>query len=117
MFQGIYKDLPLESSDLQLRFLQLQSDASSSCTGSEIDDRCTNSDKSDHSSAPHCRMIKASLDDLPHYYAVSYTWGDPKEREQIFVNGERLSVPINPTRLFAISTATARTHCRRSISG
>jgi hypothetical protein len=36
-----------------------------------------------------CELVEASLDELPHYEAISYVWGPPQEREAITCEGHR----------------------------
>jgi hypothetical protein len=40
-----------------------------------------------------CSLFEVSLDNVPSYEAISYTWGDASMRENIWVNGRRLSIP------------------------
>lgn len=42
-----------------------------------------------------CILEVASLQDDPQYYALSYTWGDPKDTRQIMVNGAARDVTRN----------------------
>ncbi|KAI0836634.1 heterokaryon incompatibility protein-domain-containing protein [Hypoxylon sp. FL0890] len=42
-----------------------------------------------------CTLYTAYLDDLPHYEALSYAWGDPAIRKPIFVNGRVFHVTVN----------------------
>lgn len=35
-----------------------------------------------------CKVFNVSLDEAPEFHAVSYTWGDPLDTEQILVNGQ-----------------------------
>ena len=40
-----------------------------------------------------CTLFEVSLKDLPSYDAISYKWGDPNIKENIWINGKALSVP------------------------
>jgi hypothetical protein len=40
----------------------------------------------------HCELLHAYRDDKPFYEALSYTWGDPNDRNLITVNDEEVSV-------------------------
>ncbi|KAF4636845.1 hypothetical protein G7Y89_g1239 [Cudoniella acicularis] len=40
-----------------------------------------------------CSLFEVSLDNVPSYEAISYTWGDASIRENIWVNGKRMNVP------------------------
>lgn len=40
-------------------------------------------------------LYSASLKDKPHYEALSYTWGDTKEREEIRCNDQWATIPKN----------------------
>lgn len=42
-----------------------------------------------------CGLIHASLAEKPRYYALSYTWGDPRIRAHIFVNDVKTSITSN----------------------
>jgi hypothetical protein len=42
-----------------------------------------------------CSVRVATLDDFPEFSALSYTWGDPKRRKQILVDGITVSVTEN----------------------
>jgi hypothetical protein len=41
------------------------------------------------------KTISLNADPQPAYYAVSYTWGSPDIRRELFVDGHRVSVPHN----------------------
>src|SRR5689334_3368211 len=38
------------------------------------------------------KLTQVSLDAAPEYEALSYTWGNPKDRRSITVNGRRVKV-------------------------
>ncbi|KAH8645722.1 heterokaryon incompatibility protein-domain-containing protein [Xylariales sp. PMI_506] len=42
-----------------------------------------------------CVLSTACLDGEPQYEALSYAWGDPEEREPIYINGLELDVTTN----------------------
>jgi hypothetical protein len=43
----------------------------------------------------HASLVEASLDNLPEYFALSYTWGDPTPSQSIFINGRVLGITQN----------------------
>lgn len=47
----------------------------------------------------HCSLLEVSMDSLPAYEAISYTWGDSRSTEDIWVNGKRLIVPASAYRI------------------
>jgi hypothetical protein len=40
----------------------------------------------------HGSIIEASLDNVPEYFALSYTWGNPSLSDKIFINGRALGI-------------------------
>jgi len=40
----------------------------------------------------YCKLNSISLNDNPSYTALSYCWGDAKQRGDIYVNGQKVSV-------------------------
>jgi hypothetical protein len=42
-----------------------------------------------------CQIYTVSLNDHPHYHALSYVWGDPKVTDFISVNGQDIPVTTN----------------------
>jgi hypothetical protein len=43
----------------------------------------------------HASLVEASLDSVPKYFALSYTWGDPAPVGKIFINGRVLGITRN----------------------
>jgi hypothetical protein len=43
----------------------------------------------------HASLVEASLDSVPEYFALSYTWGDPAPVGRIFINGRVLGITRN----------------------
>lgn len=69
-----YEHSPLNEKSRTIRLLQLHTH-----NGGEIE----------------ATMKQVSLDDKPAYCALSYTWGDLSQGEQIFIDGRRLLVNTN----------------------
>lgn len=42
-----------------------------------------------------CRMTTWLIEDVPPYFAVSYTWGDPESISTILINGQSLNIRTN----------------------
>jgi len=42
-----------------------------------------------------CRLVAVNIDKFRKYNALSYTWGDPHEKEAILVNGDPMSATKN----------------------
>jgi hypothetical protein len=42
-----------------------------------------------------CRLIRAALDDRPHYEAISYVWGDPAITDTILCNDQVMDITVN----------------------
>jgi hypothetical protein len=42
-----------------------------------------------------CRLITVSLNEVPIYWALSYTWGDSNARECISLNGHDITITTN----------------------
>ena len=42
-----------------------------------------------------CQLMSVSLNGSTSYYALSYVWGDPNDRESIFLNGHAFEVTHN----------------------
>ncbi|GAB1194262.1 hypothetical protein APSETT444_003506 [Aspergillus pseudonomiae] len=52
------------------------------------------------SEAPmRCSLRVASLDTFPEYEAISYVWGDIRERNEILLDGQTIPVPRNVRRI------------------
>ena len=45
--------------------------------------------------ALHGSIIEASLDNVPDYFALSYTWGDPSLSDRICIDGRMLGITQN----------------------
>ncbi|KAF2441983.1 hypothetical protein P171DRAFT_474502 [Karstenula rhodostoma CBS 690.94] len=43
----------------------------------------------------HCELQRTSLSDHPKYYTLSYVWGSPRARREIFLNGRPFAVTVN----------------------
>lgn len=43
----------------------------------------------------HCRLVQASLFDLPKYEALSYVWGDASQTRNIILGGKNMAVTRN----------------------
>ncbi|KAH6664631.1 hypothetical protein B0J14DRAFT_607382 [Halenospora varia] len=43
----------------------------------------------------HCSIVHEFLEDKPFYEALSYTWGDAKNRRNIFLDGHIYSITRN----------------------
>ncbi|KAH7024411.1 heterokaryon incompatibility protein-domain-containing protein [Microdochium trichocladiopsis] len=43
----------------------------------------------------HCAVTTCALEQAPLFHAISYTWGDPKDQEQIFVDGRQMTIRQN----------------------
>jgi hypothetical protein len=43
----------------------------------------------------HASLVEASLDKVPEYFALSYTWGDPTPSHKIVINGRVLGITQN----------------------
>jgi hypothetical protein len=43
----------------------------------------------------YCSLLELPIDSLPAYEAISYTWGNSTNTEDIWVNGKRLIVPAS----------------------
>ncbi|KAJ4374297.1 hypothetical protein N0V83_003038 [Neocucurbitaria cava] len=42
-----------------------------------------------------CRLVEASLDDVPSYEAISYVWGPPQKRERIECDGQVAHITVS----------------------
>ncbi|KAK0619478.1 heterokaryon incompatibility protein-domain-containing protein [Immersiella caudata] len=60
----------------------------------------------------HCALYTAYLHDRPNYEALSYAWGDPAVRQEIFVNGRATKVTVN---LVAALRRLRRRRCDRHL--
>lgn len=71
----VYAQVPLEDAASSIRLLHLQPQTLDS-----------------EESAIECRMESCPLSEVPDYYAISYTWGDPSLQTTILVNGQPFTV-------------------------
>ena len=49
----------------------------------------------DENDTPRCKLIHVTFGETPKYEALSYTWGDKKIKEMIFVDGKEFLVGRN----------------------
>ncbi|KAF2140805.1 uncharacterized protein K452DRAFT_288228 [Aplosporella prunicola CBS 121167] len=42
-----------------------------------------------------CRLITVNIDEFPPYEAISYVWGDPKDKSKVICHGKTLKIPTN----------------------
>jgi uncharacterized membrane protein len=49
----------------------------------------------DENTEIRCSVVHASLDDWPAYYAISYTWENPHDRDTVLIEGTEFVVTIN----------------------
>ena len=71
----VYTALPLEDASTSIRLLHIQSLGSN-----------------DTNSAIECRMEVWPLSEVPDFFAISYTWGDPNLQTTISVNKQSITV-------------------------
>jgi hypothetical protein len=75
----------------------------------ELDDRSIrllSIRKGDPGDQVHCTIQIFSLDDPPHYVALSYAWGSQRREHEIILDGLPLLVPKNLSRFLQSSRAS-----------
>ena len=78
VLEQTFEHSPLQDPAAQIRLLEITA----------IDD-------SEGKSTPHCQVTAHYLDQLPDYFAISYTWGSPDDTCLIYVNERPLVVRQN----------------------
>jgi hypothetical protein len=49
----------------------------------------------EHASIVRCKLSHVTFGEKPQYEALSYTWGDPNDLEDIIINGLKIKVRAN----------------------